>query len=397
MAYASKICRVCSIIGLIIFTLASTVHSDEPNLIVIMTDEHNLRTLGCYRDRMKKSQSFVWGDGIKVDTPHIDSLAREGALFTNFNTVAPLCTPSRASFMTGLYPAFTGASENHLPMDQNAVTFAKVLRKKKGYHTGYFGKWHLNGDIKPGFQDRDRHFGFYENKYQFNRGHWKFLEEDIENSIVNAYDYKEKRKVKGSLEKAYTTDFLFRKALDFMSIQVEMDRSFALMLSIPDPHGPNDVRPPYDTMYNSMHFNMPATAVAAYRKSPANPGWSFLDTELKNADKIITSIENHEEWQTNLRNYFGMVKLIDDKVGELLSFLKQNSLDKNTIVVFTRYVYLLNFPMFISSSSYIFSNSCHPCYQVTMVICWASMVNSIRANRTKHQQVFLFSYDIPNT
>jgi arylsulfatase A-like enzyme len=91
----------------------------------------------------------VWGD-MSLDTPNIDKLANEGAIFTNFYTVAPLCTPSRASFMTGLYPPFTGAADqNHGKLATNLTTWAEVLRKEKGYHTGYMGKWHLDGEEKP--------------------------------------------------------------------------------------------------------------------------------------------------------------------------------------------------------------------------------------------------------
>ena len=116
------------------------------------------------------------------------------------------------------------------------------------------------------------------------------------------------------------------------------------MMSIPDPHGPNDVRPPYDTMFNETTFEMPRTAVAAYNKEPALPGWAAIHTDLENADEIIAEIENDEKWQTNNRNYFGMVKLLDDKVGELMEHLKSSGLDNNTIVVFTRCV---NFQSFI--------------------------------------------------
>ncbi len=82
----------------------------------------------------------------RVDTPNIDSLADEGALFSNFYTVTPLCTPSRASFMSGLYPPLTGESHaNNGKMDDDIKTFAEVLRDQKGFFTSYVGKWHLNG------------------------------------------------------------------------------------------------------------------------------------------------------------------------------------------------------------------------------------------------------------
>lgn len=110
-----------------------------------MTDEHNMRTISAYRNYLlqktgSKEDVDVWGLDQFVNTPNIDRIAAEGALYSNFYTVAPLCTPSRASFMTGMYPTFTGASENSLPLDPNLKTFADVLSDKLFYHTAYFGK-----------------------------------------------------------------------------------------------------------------------------------------------------------------------------------------------------------------------------------------------------------------
>jgi len=311
----------------------TTTDIDKPNLVIIMTDEHNIRTLGCYRRYLEEDS--IWGEGVIVDTPNIDSLARDGAIFTNFNSVEPLCTPSRASFMSGLYPHFTGAIKNHQVLHADIVTFAEILQKRANYKTGYVGKWHLNGLEKPGFANKERSFGFEENKYQYNRGHWKVFEEDMQTGEVNVRD----KLKKGDVEESYATDFLFSKGIDFMRRQIKNEAQFALMLSIPDPHGPNTVRAPYDTMYNGMNFKLPTSAVAAYRKKPAPPRWSLLKTDLETANETITSIENDNEWQQNMRHYFGMVKLIDDKVGELLSFLIETGQDKNTIVVFTRCIF----------------------------------------------------------
>jgi len=312
---------------------AITAIIEQPNLVIIMTDEHNLKTLGCYRELF--NDSFVWGEGVEVKTPNIDSLARDGAIFTNFNTVAPLCTPSRASFLSGLYPHFTGAIHNHQAMYEDVVTFADILNKRADYQTGYVGKWHLNGDEKPGFSNKERHFGFHHNKYQFNRGHWKLFDEDPHTGEINVYEWKHKHKVKSEIKDAYVTDFLFGKGFKFMKKRIKEDKKFALMLSIPDPHGPNIIRPPYDTMYNHLNFTLPPSAVAAYHRKPALPGWVLRENDLEKADEMIKSIENDDKWQTNMRNYFGMVKLIDDKVGQLLSFLEKNGQDENTIIVFT--------------------------------------------------------------
>jgi arylsulfatase A-like enzyme len=231
--------------------VASKLHSHivRPNLIMIITDEHNLRTLGCYRDffvnENQDRQAYVWGDNRYVETPFIDSLAAEGALFTNFYTVAPLCTPSRASFMTGLFPQKTGSESNHGQMNSDMETFATVLRLQKDYKTGYFGKWHLNGSTKPGWGDNSRKFGFEDTHYQWNRGHWKFLNEKGDGTM-EAFNYTEAEyKYIGEEDKHFATDFLFDRGIEFMDKAQEQDESFAFVLSIPDPHVPNDVRPPY--------------------------------------------------------------------------------------------------------------------------------------------------------
>jgi len=233
--------------------------------------------------------------------------------------------------MTGLYPKFTGAWQNHQPMNAKTTTFAQILQEN-GYHTGYMGKWHLNGEEKPGFSNEERPFGFNDIKYQFNRGHWKFFEEDSSGKIY-PYVWEDRGKI-NNITEAYSTDFLFGKAIKFIKNQTDLEKNFALVLSIPDPHGPNDVRAPYDKMFDKMNFKLPMTAVAAYRKQPASPGWSNFDSNLEDAEQIIKDTENSDVWQTKLRQYFGMVKLIDDKVGELLSALKERG-DDDTIVVFT--------------------------------------------------------------
>ena len=94
----------------------SLLGADTPNVIIIQTDEHNLRTLGCYRDQMSPEQAFVWGKGNKVDTPQIDSLAKDGLICTNYFASSPVCTPSRASLVSGLYPQATGSPSNNMPL-----------------------------------------------------------------------------------------------------------------------------------------------------------------------------------------------------------------------------------------------------------------------------------------
>jgi len=136
------------------------------------------------------------GRDVAVETPHIDALASEGAIFRNMYAVAPLCTPSRASFMTGKFPYYTGADTNHKAMNRNEITWARILQLKGAYKTGYVGKWHLDGKPKPDFMDGNPVWGFDHTKYMFNRGHWKLFDEN-ENGKITAYDWIDKGKFAG--------------------------------------------------------------------------------------------------------------------------------------------------------------------------------------------------------
>ncbi|WP_372806486.1 sulfatase [Pontiella sp.] len=295
-----------------------------PNLLIIHTDEHNFRTLGCYRELMTDDQSLVWGKGVKVDTPHIDSLARDGAIATSYYAASPVCTPSRAAMVSGLYPIHTGSPNNDLPLNDGLVTFAEVL-KRNGYATSYVGKWHLDGDAKPGFAP-SRKFGWDDNRYMINRGHWKLLKKEGDTAgLIGSWDEKTE-KYKYDIEKAddqsFTTDFLCDRAVEI--ITRDKAKPFCLMLSIPDPHGPNHVRAPYDTMFADLHFENPHTMDVATKESV--PKWLGI-TGKNSADKKLN--------QTQMQWYFGMVKCIDDNVGKLLACLKKLGLEENTIVVFT--------------------------------------------------------------
>lgn len=281
---------------------ASAAEAARPNVLIIHTDEHNFRTLGCYRARMPKEQAFVWGEGVAVETPHIDALARRGAVCTRFYAASPVCTPSRASFVTGRYPQNTGCDENDKPLHDGLVSFAEALRRQ-GYATGYAGKWHLDGRERPGWAPA-RHFGFEDNRYLFNRGHWKQLEDTEEGPAVKAHNRSGEPTYSavGADEKSFTTDFLADKAAAF--IAAHRDAPFCYMVSFPDPHGPNSVRPPYDTMYTNFAFCLPASAEGRGKME-------------------------------DMARYFGMVKCVDDNVGKLAEALRKAGILERTIVVFT--------------------------------------------------------------
>ncbi len=118
--------------------LRATEH--KPNILVVLADQW-------------RAQAFGFAGDPDVKTPNFDHLASESVRFINAVAGLPVCSPTRASLLTGQRPLTHGVLLNDVPLDPNATTIAKVL-KAEGYDTGYIGKWHLNGDGRSNFIPR---------------------------------------------------------------------------------------------------------------------------------------------------------------------------------------------------------------------------------------------------
>lgn len=273
----------------------------KPNLLIIHTDEQSFRSLSCYDNSWPEAK-----------TPNIDKLAENGVRFENFYANHPVCTPSRSALLTGRYAHEVQSYFNDIPMSEEAVTFGHIF-KKQGYITGYVGKLHLDGQAKPGFEPQ-RNFGFDDNRYMFNRGHWKQITE--ENGQPQVKTYKEIGD-----EQSYTTDFLARKTIGF--IRQHKGKKWCHMLSIPDPHGPDVDRQPYNDMYTGEDISVPESFDLAEADKPK---WSSQQKGKSDPEARLR--------HTKAR-YLGMVKHIDDCVGEIMHALQESGQLENTIVVFT--------------------------------------------------------------
>lgn len=294
--------------GLILLLTASGLigADQQPNLLIIYTDEHHYNTLGCYGGQI-------------VETPNIDWLATNGTLCNRFYATTPVCSPSRAAFVTGLYPQNTPVVQNNIPLADETMTFATFL-KMKGYATGFAGKWHLDGSGKPQWAP-DRNFGFDDNRYMFNRGHWKMFEDSDTGPRIAARNKQGSPSygVEGATDKSFSTDWLTDKALEF--IDTHRDAPFCYMLSLPDPHGPNTVRAPYNTMYVGTDVPIP---VSLNKSEAQTPKWAPKEKNV-----------NRQWLQAVMPQYYGMVKCIDDNVGRILNRLRERKLLDNTFIVFT--------------------------------------------------------------
>ena len=289
-----------------------------PNVLVIVTDEHNFRTIGCYRDQLSQEQAEMWGPDAIVETPHLDRLANEGVICTRAYATAPVCSPCRAAMITGLYPQNTGVPTNNLKLRGDVPTLATILNKR-GYRTGFIGKWHLGGQGKPEWAP-EIDGGFTHKQYMFNRGHWKKFALDSDGAKVDARDPSGKLSyaVDGADAKSFSTDFLTDRVIEF--VDESQTKPFLAVVSYPDPHGPNSVRSPYDKMYEHLRFLPPRTYG---REDMVSPKW-------------LGGGKNHAVFRgEQMSKYFGMVKCIDDNLGRLFHALEKNGQLDSTIILMT--------------------------------------------------------------
>ena len=117
-----------------------------PNIIFILTDDHRWDAFGCM-------------DHPFLKTPNLDRIAGEGVMFENSFCTTSLCSPSRASFLTGQYAHTHGVKTNHTPWDEKNVTFIELL-KQAGYDTAFIGKWHMPGEGLPRVRGLDHFITF---------------------------------------------------------------------------------------------------------------------------------------------------------------------------------------------------------------------------------------------
>jgi arylsulfatase A-like enzyme len=214
--------------------------------------------------------------------------------FTQAVSGQPVCTPARASLLTGQRPLTNGLFINDVPLDTGAVTIAKVLGAQ-GYSTGCIGKWHVDGHGRSNFIPRERRQGF---------DYWKVLEctHAYNNSAYYA-DGPEKLKWDGYDALAQTRD-----AQRFIEAQAKTAKPFLLWLAWGPPHNPYETAPEkYRAMYDpaklKLRGNVPAEVEARTRK--------------------------------DLAGYYAHCTALDDAFGDLLATLEATGQAANTIIVFT--------------------------------------------------------------
>lgn len=296
-----------------------------------MSDDHAAHAIGAYGSSINQ-------------TPHIDRLASDGVRLDRCFATNSICTPSRATILTGKYSHLNGVPAFNT-FDGSQPTVAKMLQSA-GYHTGMIGKWHLGG-TPTGFD------------------HWIILPGQGAYHDPVFIDPTGRRTIKG-----YTTDIITDLSLEFLRNRPK-DQPFFLMSHHKAPHRWWEPHPRYVEAFADKHIPEPATLRDDYAtrssalksnrqrvfrdlnrrdlklappdelKGPARARWmgespDSVDLRIDGHVRTLTG-EALDAWkyQRYMRDYLACIQSVDDSVGRIMAFLDENGLRDNTLVIYT--------------------------------------------------------------
>jgi arylsulfatase A-like enzyme len=281
--------------------------TERPNVLFILTDDQRHDALSCMGHPYLK-------------TPNIDRLASEGLLFKNHFCTTSLCSPSRASILSGLYAHTHGVLDNFTEYPAGLVSFPMRLQES-GYETAYVGKWHMgekNDNPRPGFDYFVTHKGqgkYFDTEFNFNG--------------------KGRRIVEG-----YYTTVVTDIATEWISERMG-DKPWLLMVGHKAPHSFYLPEEKYQHSFDHIDVQYPASAFDLQDK----PAWfkKRLDTwhgiygPLFDWRKEFpdSSPEGVRDFARMVRAYWGTLLSVDDSVGRLVAFLEEQGELDNTLVIFT--------------------------------------------------------------
>ncbi len=300
----------------------------QPNILFIFTDQQRADTMACYGNDL-------------IETPHLNSLAAGSFVFENGYVSSPICTPSRSTILTGLWPHVNGCLKNNIRLDESVQTIADLLPPE--YHTAYYGKWHLGNEVirQHGFDEwvsiedqyrehytSDEYLSVFSDYHHFlvERGHEP--DKESEGSMVFSREY-----AAALPEELTKATFLGNRASEF--IHRNKDRPFALYVNIFEPH------PPYDGPFNDMYDPQALPVGGAFMQDPpANA--SLIHRERAEESLAGSGFDgesaeptSEEYWRALIARYWGMVTLVDRAVGTMMRALEDAGVADNTIVVYS--------------------------------------------------------------
>jgi len=261
-----------------------------------------------------------------IHTPNIDRLAKGGTYFPNSVVTSSLCSPSRATILTGETARNHGVVDNNNSSEKGLVFFPSYLQQA-GYQTAFVGKWHMGNDTdapRPGF---DKWVSF--------AGQGFYNPTDGLPAEAVAAGKRHMLNVDGKAvpQQGYITDELTDYAVNWLEKERDPKKPFFLYLSHKAVH--SDPLPParYAHQYDHTTFPLPASAANTPENYRGKPMWVY---NQRNSWHGIDFFYNSDQKMSDyLKNYYATLSAVDDSIGRLMIYLKKNGLEKNTMIVFT--------------------------------------------------------------
>lgn len=337
---------VLILLGLVFFSCAPKEEEEQtgpPNILFIMSDDHAYQAVSAY------------GHGLN-ETPNIDRIAEEGAIFTRATVTNSICAPSRAVMLTGKHSFINRKVDNVQPFNWDQANFPKELQAN-GYQTAMVGKIHLDGLPQ----------GFDYSMVLPGQGH--YYNPDF---LVDG----ERQRFEG-----YVTDIITEESLKWLKEERDPDKPFCLLYHQKAPHRNWQPAPEYLTLYDDKEFDPPSNFFDDYSDrgtaakeqemqvdgharwghdfkmlvDPSGDSTGFVNELKRFNDKQrqdwlaaytpkndamkAENLEGKElaRWKFNryIKDYLRTIRSVDDGVGEVLDYLDENGLAENTIVVYT--------------------------------------------------------------
>lgn len=304
-----------------------------PNILYIMSDDHAANAISAYNSRL----SSVF------QTKNIDRIGEEGAVLNHCYCTNALCTPSRATILTGLYSHETTVRTLANTLPTNLMTFPKMMQNA-GYQTGLIGKWHVHSEpLGFDYYDVFPSQGTYWDPYFISTGFdWSHVCTHKQGNL-------------GIQEKGYVTDLVTKKSLNWLEKR-DKDKPFLLLCQHKAPHDNFEYHPRYEHLFDGVTIPEPDSLWDDHAKrSAATRDRGTSVSERSQVRSYVKCFENPTDWPTGgldygdaskeertkmayqkyLKDYLRTVKGIDDSVGEILAYLEKEGELDNTVIIYT--------------------------------------------------------------
>ena len=269
------------------------------NVIFILCDDHRYDFMG------------FMGKPAFLETPNMDRMAREGAHLANATVTTSLCSPSRASILTGQYAHTHGVVDNNTLVPEGTIFFPQYLQKA-GYQTAMMGKWHMGRDVddpRPGFDKwvSFRGQGVYNNP-TFN----------IDGEHIQS--------------EGYITDLLTDYALDWLGNERDQEKPFFLYLSHKAVHAMFEPAERHLGKYDNVTLEYPANMADTPENYEGKPKW--VKEQRNSWHGVDYMYHGSMDFDTFYRRYCETLLAVDESIGRVLNYLDESGLAEDTLVMY---------------------------------------------------------------